>query len=117
MPARSETEGGFATILSWVRYTNDAMRFQDIPENERALTFPTSFLVKALGLTGSDMESVVVAVLDGLDVEYARQSLSVKNSKKGKYASVSVSITATSREELDLVYDHLNRRDEVLMTM
>jgi hypothetical protein len=35
------------------------MRYQDIPQDQRALTFPTPFLIKAIGIT----EYNIIAIL------------------------------------------------------
>lgn len=93
------------------------MRFQDVPEDQRAFTFPTRFLIKALGKAEHDVSHVVVGVLDSLEVSYVSDDISVKKSKHGKYDSVTVWVHAQSRAELDSIYAGLKARPEIVMTM
>ncbi len=93
------------------------MRYLDIPQDQRALTFPTSFLIKAIGMTEYNIRAILLSVLEHHDTEYAVDSISEISSKHGKYSSVSVSIVARSRKQLDDIYEGLNSRPEVVMTI
>lgn len=93
------------------------MRYQDMPEDQRALTFPTSFLIKAIGLAEYNIHSVLMSVLDRYQVQYEVDGMTVQASKHGKYASVSVWITAESRKQLDDIYEGLQFRPEIVMTI
>lgn len=93
------------------------MRYQDMPEDQRALTFPTSFLVKAIGIAEYNINAVLLGVLDRHRVEYETETISVQKSKHGKYNSVSVWITAESRKQLDDIYDGLQSRPEIMVTI
>lgn len=93
------------------------MRYQDIPHDQRVLTFPTSFLIKAIGITEYNIRAVLLSVLDHHETEYALDSITELSSKHGKYASVTVSITARSRKQLDDIYEGLHARPEIVMTI
>ncbi len=93
------------------------MRYQDIPEDQRALTFPTSFLVKAIGLAEHNVREVLLSVLEHHKTEYAVHSITETGSKNGTYASVTVSITARSRKQLDDLYEGLAAHPEIVMTL
>ena len=47
---------------------------------------------------------------------YAVDSITELGSKNGKYSSVTVSITALSRKQLDDIYEGLHARPEIVMT-
>ena len=93
------------------------MRYEDIPQDQRALTFPTSFLIKAIGITKYNIRAVLLSVLEHHQAEYAVDSITELGSKNGKYASVTVSITARSRKQLDDIYEGLDARSEIVMTI
>jgi putative lipoic acid-binding regulatory protein len=56
-------------------------------------------------------------VLEHHQTEYAVDSITELGSKNGKYSSVTVSITARSRQQLDDIYDGLHARPEIVMTI
>jgi putative lipoic acid-binding regulatory protein len=93
------------------------MRYQDIPQDQRALIFPTSFLIKAIGITEYNIRAVLLNVLEHHHTEYAVDSITELGSKHGKYLSVTVSITARSRRQLDDIYEDLDARPEIVMTI
>lgn len=93
------------------------MRYQDMPQDQRALIFPTNFIIKAMGMTEYDIKSILLSVLDYHQTEYAVESIAELGSKNGKYSSVTVSITARSRKQLDDIYEGLHSRPEIVMTL
>ncbi len=93
------------------------MRYVDMPEDERALSFPTRFPVKAMGKPQLGVRQAMLDVLDQCEVTYEPYSISEQASKSGKYISVTVYIMAQSREQLDGIYEGLADRPEVMMTL
>jgi putative lipoic acid-binding regulatory protein len=83
--------------------------------DDSPLKFPCSFPIKALGRTGADLETVVVTIIrkhvDDLGEGATRERLS----RGGKYTSITVTIRATSRAQLDAIYQDLSDSEEVLM--
>lgn len=93
------------------------MRYQDMPEDERALSFPTPFPVKAMGKAGGDVRAALLAVLADNQVLYRDEDISEQASRTGKYISITVVIQAESRQQLDHVYEQLADHPEVAMTL
>lgn len=93
------------------------MRYVDMPEDERALEFPTRFPVKGMGKPAHDIKQVMLDILDQCKAPYEPYSISEHPSKSGKYVSVTVYIMAQSREQLDEIYESLADRPEILMTL
>lgn len=93
------------------------MRYQDMPEDERALTFPCQFPVKAMGLSSHAIKALLLDILHELKVAYAPSSIACRQSSNGKYTSVTVVITATSRQELDAIYEQLAACPEILTNL
>ncbi len=86
-------------------------------ETESLLEFPCQFAVKAMGKTSADFDAVVVEIVR-LHVSDIREgAITSRPSKAGKYTSVTVMIEATSREQLDAIYQGLTDHPDVLMAL
>ena len=93
------------------------MRYQDMPEDERALSFPARFPVKAMGKQGQGVKQALLDVLSACEASFNDYDLSESTSRSGKYISITVYITAESRKQLDDIYEGLQDRPEVVMTL
>jgi putative lipoic acid-binding regulatory protein len=84
---------------------------------EQGFQFPCAYQVKAMGLDDGEFRETVVQILrrhcDAIDEE----KIVCRSSAKGKYLSVSVTIEAHSREQLDAIYDALTAHEKVLMRL
>ena len=93
------------------------MRYQDMPEDQQALDFPTWFPIKAIGITEYNIKAILLEVLHQCHTVYESDTITQTGSKNGKYTSVTVAITANSREQLDNIYESLQARPEIVMTL
>lgn len=82
-----------------------------------ALVFPCPFAIKAMGLADDDFEALVVALVRAHAGELADDVVSTRASAGGKYLSVTVTIEASSRAQLDAIYLALSRHERVLMVL
>ncbi len=87
------------------------------PNQQSALEFPCRFPIKAMGRADStlahDVESLVRRHVPDLKPE----DVATRPSARGNYVSITVTITATSREQLDAIYLDLNAHEQILMTL
>ena len=85
--------------------------------SEELLSFPCEFQIKAMGkqVLGFDerVRKIVSRHLGGAKILDVR----TRESGAAKYVSVSCTIEATSREQLDAIYMDLNSESDVLMTL
>lgn len=86
-------------------------------EDAKGFEFPCSYQVKAMGLHEEDFDALVVSIIRQHCEHIHEGSVSTRTSKNGKYISVSVTIQAQSREQLDAIYDELTAHDKVLMRL
>lgn len=93
------------------------MRYQDMPEDERALEFPVRFPVKAMGRARSDVRAALLSVLDSTHTLYREEDIREQVSRNGNFTSVTVVIQAESRSQLDDIYEQLADHPEVVMTL
>jgi putative lipoic acid-binding regulatory protein len=80
------------------------------------ITFPCSFPIKVMGLNSEAFISAVMAILHH-HLEPGRFTQSAKPSSSGTYLSLTVTFTAQSQEQLNAIYEELNRHELVVMTL
>lgn len=71
------------------------------------LEFPCRFPIKVMGESHPDFQLIIYEVVrvHAPDLEHAH--ISARDSSSGKYVSLTVTVTATSREHLDNIYRSL----------
>ncbi len=86
-------------------------------KEETLLEFPCAFAVKAMGLACDEFKPEIYHLIkhkvDGLTLD----DLSIKLSKTGKYHSVSINFSATSKKQLDEIYQLLTDCKSVVMAL
>lgn len=81
------------------------------------LEFPCDYDIKAFGNKDSDFEQTVYSLVKASVPELTTDDLSVKQSSGGRFVSVTVSIRAQSKAQLDEIYQALTDSGEVLMSL
>ncbi len=82
-------------------------------DDDSPLRFPCDFPVKAMGLAGDDMEAVVRELLAPHVGELPPGALTTRASSGGRYVSVTVTVWARSRDQLDAIYGALSADERV----
>lgn len=81
------------------------------------MEFPCVFPIKAMGNAAEDFDAVVVSIVRRHAPDIAEGAVKTRASAGGKYLSVTVTIHATSRAQLDAIYQDLVDCDRVLMAL
>jgi putative lipoic acid-binding regulatory protein len=85
-------------------------------DHASCFTFPCSYPLKAMGPKTEAFEKAVRDILQkhlkSEPVEYDQRP-----SGTGKYLAITATFTATSREQLDAIYEELNGHELVVMTL
>jgi len=81
------------------------------------IEYPCDFPLKILGHAQPGYAQAVLAVVKRHAPDFDDASLALKTSKKGKYLSVTCVIRATSREQLDALYQELCDHPMVVMVL
>ena len=68
------------------------------------LTFPTDFPIKIMGRRVDHFARDIVAVVRQHAPDFDPSTLELRASKEGNYLSVTATVHATSREQLDALY-------------
>ena len=89
-----------------------------MPDTEDTLLeFPCQFSIKAMGLAAPDFDATVVQIVRRHAPDLGEGSVRVRPSSGGKYLSVTVTFEATSKAQLDAIYQDLTDHDRILMSL
>ena len=90
-----------------------------VPESstESLLTFPCVFPIKVMGRTQDGFAQAVLAVVHRHAPDYDASTLEMRASKAGNYLSLTCTINATSREQLDNLYRDLSSHPMVALVI
>ena len=86
-------------------------------EDESLFDFPCDFPIKAMGKAADDFDSLVVSLVRKHSPDLREGAVRTRMSQGGKYMSVTVTIQARSRAQLDAIYMELTAHDRVLMAL
>ena len=82
-----------------------------------ALTFPTSFPIKIMGRRESGFTSAVIEIVKRHAPDFMPGTIETRPSREGKYVSLTATVNATSREQLDALYQELCDHPSVVMVL
>ena len=75
--------------------------------NEDIFKFPCDYPIKVFGLNQPDLIDTVSTIVERYVGKLHSNQITLKNSSKGKYVSVTIRIIATSRKQLDSINEDL----------
>lgn len=85
--------------------------------DDSLIEYPCDFPVKILGHTQAGFAQAILEVVRRHAPEFDSATVEMKTSKKGKYLSLTCLIRATSREQLDALYQELCDHPMVVMVL
>jgi putative lipoic acid-binding regulatory protein len=85
--------------------------------NESIIEYPCVFPIKIMGHTQTGFAQAVLAVVARHALDFDGATMEMKTSKQGKYLSVTCTINATSRKQLDALYRELCDHPMVVMVL
>jgi uncharacterized protein len=86
-------------------------------ETESPLQFPCEFPIKAMGKNGCNLDMVVVEIVRRHVPDLTEGAVHSRASTQGNYVSVTVVVNATSRAQLDAIYQDLVACETVIMAL
>ena len=81
------------------------------------LTFPCTFPIKVMGRREDGFAQVVSEVVLRHAPDFDPATMEMRSSKQGRYLSLTVTINARSREQLDALYSELSGHPMVIMVL
>jgi len=81
------------------------------------LEYPCEFPIKVMGRTQAGFAQAVLGIVQTHAPDFDGSTMEMRTSKQGKYLSVTCTIRATSREQLDALYKALCDHPMVVMVL
>ncbi len=87
------------------------------PEAPPLLAFPCEFPIKIMGLTQKGFAQAVIEIVARHAPDFDPATMEMRPSREGKYLSLTCTIRAVSREQLDALYRDLCDHPMVTMVL
>jgi putative lipoic acid-binding regulatory protein len=85
--------------------------------DESLITYPCDFPIKIMGVTQDTFAQTMVDLVRVYDPAFDAGKMEMRPSAKGNYLSLTVTIRATSREQLDNLYRALSSHPMVKVVL
>ena len=79
-----------------------------IPPEQSLIEYPSAFPIKVMGAQVDGFVEALVAIAQRFDAGFDADTVTTRPSSGGKYVGVTLTVTATSREQLDELYRTLS---------
>ena len=90
---------------------------EEPPGAASALAFPTAFPIKIMGRREGGFTKDVIAIVLRHAPDFMPGTIETRPSRGGKYVSLTATVNATSREQLDALYQELCDHPAVVMVL
>jgi putative lipoic acid-binding regulatory protein len=90
---------------------------REIPPEQSLITYPSAFPIKVMGEHVAGFVEAIVSVARQFDPGFDAATVEQRPSSGGRYLSVTITITATSREQLDELYRTLTTHPMVKVVL
>jgi uncharacterized protein len=87
------------------------------PPQESLIQYPSLFPIKVMGLRVDGMVHAITHIAHQFDPTFDATTVELRESKGGKYLGVTITVTATSREQLDELYRTLSTHPMVKVVL
>ena len=87
------------------------------PPAPSLIEYPCAFPIKVMGVNGDGFTQAIVDVARQFDPAFDAASVESRPSKAGNYLGLTLTVTATSREQLDELYRTLSTHPMVKVVL
>lgn len=87
------------------------------PDDESPLKFPCEFPIKAMGRATPELEIAVLEIMNRHVPDLGEGAVRSRKSRNGNYISITVTIQARSREQLDAIYMELTSCEHIVFSI
>jgi putative lipoic acid-binding regulatory protein len=74
------------------------------PRKDSLIEYPSRFPIKVMGLKADGLVHAITEIAHRFDPQFDASTIELRPSSTGKYLGVTITVTATSREQLDDLY-------------
>jgi putative lipoic acid-binding regulatory protein len=86
-------------------------------KGDGALQFPCTFPIKAMGKADEGFRELVVEIVRRHAPDLDESGVRARASRGGKWVSITVTIEATGRDQLDAIYRELSAHESVVLAI
>lgn len=87
------------------------------PPTKSLIEYPSQFPIKVMGVKVEGLVSAISSIARQFDPGFDAACIELRESKGGNYLGVTITITATSREQLDELYRTLSTHPMVKVVL
>jgi putative lipoic acid-binding regulatory protein len=87
------------------------------PDNSSLFEFPCAFPMKVMGRREDGFAQTIADIVRRHASDFQPDTLEMRPSKNARYLSLTVTINAQSREQLDALYAELSKHPMVIMVL
>ncbi len=84
---------------------------------ESLIQYPSRFPIKVMGIKQDGLVHAITTVAKHFDPDFDPATVELRESSAGKYLGITITITATSREQLDELYRTLSTHPMVKVVL
>jgi putative lipoic acid-binding regulatory protein len=96
---------------------DDKTLMREIPPDQSLIEYPSRFPIKVMGLNADGFAHAIIRIAEQFDPGFDAATVELRASKGNKYLGVTITITATSRAQLDELYRTLSTHPMVKMVL
>ncbi len=85
--------------------------------DDTLLEFPCRFPIKIMGRDSESFRRVAIELVEAHTGRIPEDAITMTSSRRGTFLSITVTIDAESREQLDDIYRALSAHDEILVAL
>ena len=87
------------------------------PRKESLIEYPSKFPIKVMGAKAEGFVHAVTMIAKKFDPTFDASTVELRDSKAGNYLGITITITATSRDQLDELYRTLSTHPMVKVVL
>ena len=95
----------------------DEKETDEISAEELLMEFPCEFPIKMMGREAPEFHALVRQLVEKHTGPLSDEAFQSAQSRNGRFVSITATVTAESREQLDAIYGDLTAHDDVLMAL
>lgn len=84
---------------------------------QKLLEFPCVFPIKVMGKKNEEFDLEVITIVRRHVPDLGEAAVKSRDSRNGRFVSLTITINATSQAQLDAIYVELTRHPSVLMAL
>jgi len=86
-------------------------------DKDTLFDFPCEFPIKVMGKAIDEFEQDVIQIMQRHITDFKESAITRRNSAKSNYTALTITIIATSRQQLDAIYMDLTASEFVIMAL